>query len=858
MSIVARNNPDTHIGIIYFSLFLGTSPLRLPHSPCLIALHLHPPCRSRLNIRCGLVDPLLCVAAALEQQPINLPSYSVISKEGRIHWQFVQMAYSELSLRTSRSLSNLTRDMRSALAADPPLTTILPPEPDSVSPLDGYFVAHPLHLDLYSPIASPSTRQSPHTFRIDPNPSPPLSLQPDNGGYLGYRHQRKSSTASLAEFLKTTGPDDIRVAGGMSTNVPNPTVSMTRSLSPIGNRKKSNFLLKFAVGKSGSMPKKEESLDISPMTSKSTTEVTTASSIAQPQFTAAGRKYYAIKVDYPYTDDQSISTRPLLFDSPTEPKGDSRSEMDLQAVMKAKKHHRLSSVLASETSMEFLNDAEGTPRSSGRYSSYPPSRGRNSLVRSNSLSEFVPPSDSLLDESSILPGDSISLRPARTTINSGSSTHPRSAAYNHGPTEGKQPVTSYVSTAAEGKPDPILSSERHERHNSTASTDTMELMNSLDMLDKLRKSKTASESDSAVSFATTRSIQQRRRAKKLAQQSTSVDETRRLDKLDSQKKAIRPIKSTADLNKKGLPLLPPHQHSQTAPIQRARAAAAAAALSPRAKRSQQRVPSTSTTKVSQHMPHKSSETFIIPEDDTLSLRSGISAYRSQRREKVRDKRQKDLDDERSRKLDEAMRLLQKDVQRKREALDRQDAETITSIGSQTPRQMPSIERLRTPPTTPPHFLPSLKTTEYSLSPISILVDCSPSGERSVHFQPEPLPPPPSSSRIFTNPPITPISSAPSSPTKAQYDNVVRQPIPQKISLPPNYPPPNPIPNTRGKKLSSTTEDEDLEQRIAALEEQKWVLEQALRVLLNQQNGVNSPGTSPLMGYTERATTKSKS
>src|SRR5271168_1925132 len=175
------------------------------------------------------------------------------------------MAYSELSLRTSRSLSNLTRDMRSALADPPTSNTILAPEPDSASPLDGHFVAHPLHLDLYNPIALSSTRQSPHTFRIDPNPSPPLSLQPESGTYLGYRLQRKSSTASLAEFLKNTGPDDIRVGSGMSGNVATPTMSMTRSLSPTGNRKKSNFLLKFAVGKSGSMTKKEESLDISPM-----------------------------------------------------------------------------------------------------------------------------------------------------------------------------------------------------------------------------------------------------------------------------------------------------------------------------------------------------------------------------------------------------------------------------------------------------------------------------------------------------------------------------------------------------------------------------------------------------------------
>src|SRR5204863_8559191 len=69
--------------------------------------------------------------------------------------------------------------------------------------------------------------------------------------------------------------------------------------------------------------------------------------------------------------------------------------------------------LASDSSMEFLlNGSEFTPRSSGLYS-YPPSRNRNSLVRSSSLSEIISPSESIRDDSSVLPGDSISLRPAQ-------------------------------------------------------------------------------------------------------------------------------------------------------------------------------------------------------------------------------------------------------------------------------------------------------------------------------------------------------------------------------------------------------------------------------------------------------------
>jgi hypothetical protein len=67
-----------------------------------------------------------------------------------------------------------------------------------------------------------------------------------------------------------------------------------------------------------------------------------------------------------------------------------------------------------------------------------------------------------------------------------------------------------------------------------------------------------------------------------------------------------------------------------------------------------------------------------------------------------------------------------------------------------------------------------------------------------------------------------------------------------VSLPPSYPPPQPSPLQRAKVPL-----DDREQRIAALEEQKWVLEQALRVLLNQNStatGTSSASSSPRMGY----------
>jgi len=345
-----------------------------------------------------------------------------------------------------------------------------------------------------------------------------------------------------------------------------------------------------------------------------------------------------------------------------------------------------------------------------------------------------------------------------------------------------------------------------------------------------------------------------------------VDETRRV----SPKWSIKHSKSVTDLNEKGLPLLPPHMISSADETRKARAAAVAAALAPRIKRAaQQQANNTSPSRAySPPLNRGSLEKYSIPEDDVLSLRSGISEYRSQRKEKVRDKRQKDFDEERSRKLDEAMRLLQKDVLRKKEALDRGALRETGSIGSQTPRQMPSIERLRTPPVTPPLLSAA---QQFGFSPVNVLLDCSPSGTRHQHspleipqsrLSDDPRPKTSNSQRtIFTNGPITPVSSAPSSPTnsssptRSQYNYLARQPIPQLMSLPPSYPPPQPSPlqSSRSSKFSKLTDEDDPKKVIAALEEQTWVLEQALRVLLNQQSGTSpAPGLSPILGYFDRS------
>jgi len=642
---------------------------------------------------------------------------------------------------------------------------------------------------------------------------------------------------------------------------------MARPVSPSNNRKKNpgTFLLKFAVGKSTATTRRDETGDIS-IGSKSPDNSTPP--IAEPQFTAAGRKYYAIKVDYPYGDDGSISARPLLAESPSDPRTESRSEVDYQAIMAMKKHHRLSSVLASDTSMEFLVDGDGTPRSSARYSG---NTTTNSLARSSSLSEIVTNAESFPDDSSVMPGDSISLRPAQvsrrridaTPAHVESASIPLRHAARHGLSVGgvRSPSPSdHTRTLPGGSVESSLAPSPTPAP-SVVSNHTMELMESLDMLDKIRKQRSL-DTESVVSYATTRSLQQRRRAKKAAQQSGSVDETRR-------KWSIKPSKSVADLNEKGLPLLPPHMVSSADETRKARASAMAAALAPRIKRAQQQAISASPSRsYSPPLNRGSLEKYSIPEDDVMSLRSGISEYRSQRKEKVRDKRQKDFDEERSRKLDEAMRLLQKDVLRKKEALDRGALRETSSIGSQTPRQMPSIERLRTPPVTPP---PLSANQQFGFSPVTVLLDCSPSGTRHQHspFEiPQPrlsddLRPKTSNSQrtIFTNGPITPVSSAPSSPTKSsspsksQYNYLARQPIPQLMSLPPSYPPPQPSPlqSSRSSKLSKLTDEDDPKKVIAALEEQTWVLEQALRVLLNQQSGTSlSPGLSPLLGYFDRS------
>ena len=97
--------------------------------------------------------------------------------------------------------------------------------------------------------------------------------------------------------------------------------------------------------------------------------------------------------------------------------------------------------------------------------------------------------------------------------------------------------------------------------------------------------------------------------------------------------------------------------------------------------------------------------------------------------------------------------------------------------------------------------------------------------------------------------MTPASSEPPSPTREQYEALANQPIPKLVSLPPSYPPPNPSPPRSSRttaKSPTLSDDEHREARIAALEEQKWVLEQALRVLLNQQ-GIPTPVTSPKGG-----------
>src|SRR5271170_71461 len=156
------------------------------------------------------------------------------------------MAMIEGPIRPSRSLNNLHRDMR---AADPHEASLFLDLPDhdsapSISPLDGHLVAHPLHLDLYNPMSSSKVQK---LQQVDSNVFPTSSNadREKNAAriYYHHRHQRKSSTASLAEFLKTTGPDELRQE---------PAAGMARPVSPSNNRKKNpgTFLLKFAVGKS--------------------------------------------------------------------------------------------------------------------------------------------------------------------------------------------------------------------------------------------------------------------------------------------------------------------------------------------------------------------------------------------------------------------------------------------------------------------------------------------------------------------------------------------------------------------------------------------------------------------------------
>lgn len=763
------------------------------------------------------------------------------------------MALSETPIRLTRSLNNLHRDvMRPTDPNGPSLLRL--PEHDSAS------INSP-HLDVCNPITPNNTNLK--SRRLEPQSSLP-SLNDEaitSTFYSQHRRQKRSSTASLVEFLQTTGPDDLK----------RPIGETPCSISPNSNRKKApgSFLLKFGVGKSVNVLKKTEEVPESPVSIK--LREVTSPTIAEPQFTATGRKYYAIKVDYPFGDDSSLSTRPLLADPSADPNADTRSDLDYQAIIAMKKHHRLSSVLASDTSMEFLVDANNDvpPRSAGRYSSYPPCRSPYSLARSNSMSEIRTQSDSFLDDGSIVPGDSISLRPVQvnwTMVNDTPTViQPISVPICHPTRQGlslggvRSRSSSYATTtipeSLADASDSVVSLPSVSP--SQASAGTVELIESLDMLDKLRKSKASSDGGSEVSYATTRSLQQRRRAKRLAQQISSADEARR----NYNKQKMKSNRSTADLKNKVLPLLPPHTKHDMHDVRKV-TTAVTAALSPSVKRSSEMSNFSSRGVPGMYCAMGSLSSYSIPEDDVLSLRSGISAYRNQRREKVRDKRQKDLEDERSRKLDEAMHMLQRDVQRKKEALNRK---ATSSTGSQTPRQMPSIERLRTPPRTPPPIFP---VSQFTLSPISTLVDCAPSGYRNKRESVERSMPSPdtgpsdsestrpktsnSQRTIFSSEPLTPVSSAPSSPTKTQYNCLATQPIPQLVSLPPNYPPPNPAGYRPSPTKSKISDEADRERRIAALEEQKWVLEQALRVLLNQRTANGTGGSSPLLGYLERS------
>ena len=428
------------------------------------------------------------------------------------------MALSESTIRASRSLNNFYRDMQPTDPHEPTFLDLPEHESASISPVDGHFVASPLNLDLYNPMATNNKQKSLNDESKFTASSVGDKEKNSSRVYPQYQHQKKSSTASLADFLKNTGPDDLRQQS---------VGEMARPVSPQGKKKNpGSFLLKFAVGKSTPLPKRDDVNEIS--TTAKAPDI--PAPFAEPQFTASGRKYYAIKVDYPFPDDASISGHPLLADSPTDPRADTRSEMDYKAIMAMKKHHRISSVLASDTSMEFLvEQSDNTPRSSGLYTSYPPShRNTHSLVRSSSLSEIISPSESIRDDSSVLPGDSISVRPAqvnRTRMGTApgvtqSASVPLLHAARHGLTVGgaRSAESSYDTSAipyssVDSAPSPIPPS-------SQASNGTMDLIESLDMLDKLRKQK-ASETDSVASYSTTRSLQQRRRAKKLAQHSGS-------------------------------------------------------------------------------------------------------------------------------------------------------------------------------------------------------------------------------------------------------------------------------------------------------------------------------------------------
>jgi hypothetical protein len=85
-----------------------------------------------------------------------------------------------------------------------------------LSPLDGHLANQPLNLELYNPMTSNNVNNSNKTGRpqkLDSRPGTAATTRERLTGssrvYNYPQHQKQSSTASLAEFLKTTGPEDL-------------------------------------------------------------------------------------------------------------------------------------------------------------------------------------------------------------------------------------------------------------------------------------------------------------------------------------------------------------------------------------------------------------------------------------------------------------------------------------------------------------------------------------------------------------------------------------------------------------------------------------------------------------------------